>query len=338
MVATPQRSTVIDPNKLRIGGPDYSELEPAEARRKIKKILDQLNFGVVPEIINSATAGKQVQEEGIPARTPAKAIVQGITWVNAYNDGGENNFKVEYGQPVIFDVVTGLGVTGLNPAWGPGEYKIVGTAMGELVGGTARIPVLLGKQPSDNFSIIAKCKVDPEGEEDFPSIETWSSADTADDQNCLWSFELPKSCKFDEEATNNQTEWEGSGVFVKAFNLTRMYIYKDSLVLLHSSGKPNLQMYCEFVMCSQIMGVIDGFDLRKDDSAFIKIDDDLKGGVEGTRVKVFDKLLDAQKKIPRDAKVIANLFRCATSDDIESFTWHYFVTQANKCPIKDSTG
>lgn len=327
----PQRSTVIDSDKLKISTYGGDE---REARRKIKQLLDKINFAITPELVSSQRAGKATQGT-IPDRVPGKAIVHGVTWVIGSNDGGDSNYKIEYGQPVCFDMVSGQYATGLHPDWGPGEYKVIGTALGEVLSGQARIPVMLGKQPIENFALLCKANIDPEGGGSYPSVQTWSEAQTASDQQCLWDFELPKSYKFDEEGQENHVEWEGSGIFVKAFNVTRMYVYKDTLCLLHSSGKPRLQLYCEFAMGSKLLGTLDA-DLKKDADALMTIDTDFRGGMEGTKVKVFDKMLDNQKKLKKDTKVIVDLFRCATSDDIESFTWRYYVTQANKCQVKDS--
>lgn len=339
-MANYQRGTVIDADRLKISHADYEELEPAEARRKIKQILDQTNFGISPELVNAERAGKQV-EGAIPARVPGKAILHGVTWVMGSNDGSGNNYRIEYGKPVAFDMVSGKYVTGVNPDWGPGEFKVVGTALGELLLGLDRIPVSLGTQSNENFAVLARCRNNPDEEgSEFPSIQTWSEAETATDQNILWDFELPKSFQFDPESEENAVEWEGSGLFVKATNISRMYVYKEALVLLHSAGKPSLQFYCDFQMGSKLFGTLTE-DLRKDENALMKIDSDFSGGLESAeggekKVKVYDKLLDTSKKLKKDTKVFVDLMHCATGDDLEgSFTWKFYVTQANKCPVKD---
>lgn len=325
------RSTVVNPESLKVA--TYSTLSPRDARRKIKRLLDQTALMVSPEKVSAARAGRQTGEGNIPDRVPGKAIVHGVTYVNCSNDGSENNHAVEYGKPVCFNMVTGQGATGINPAWGTDEYKVLGTALGDVATGSSRIPVLLGVQPNDNFAIVAKCTPNVSAGHAHHSLDTWSSAVDMIDQPAVWDFELPKDVSFAEDEDSGAGTWNGSGSFVRACNLTRQYIYKEMYVLLHSSGKPKLQFFCEFYMAPTIYGTLNDGILTQG-GATLTIDPEVGGGIEGSTCMVYDRMLDVNAYLNPGTKILATLQRTGFVGDDSRFTWKYFITQANQCPGK----
>jgi hypothetical protein len=330
----PFRSTLVEPNNFRISS--YGSLSQRDARRKIKRLLDQTNFMISAEYITQGGAGRQTGGN-FPTAVPAKAIVHGVTNVLASNDGSGNNYGVEYGRPVCFDMVTGAAVTGIHPSWTGDEYKIVGTALADMPYGLSRIPVLLGVQPSDSFAVVGVAFPNEAVGNTWPTMLDWSAAEDIADQQAVWDFELPFAVEFDEQGFDGDGIWEPSGVFAKVCNLSRQYVYKDMFVLLHSSGKPKLQLYCEFYMSPTISGVLNDH-VEQDGKGNITIDNWLRGGIEGDEAFVWDnRMLPSGKRLTAGTRVIANLFRFGHSGDDGRFVWQYYITQADKCPVSTSS-
>lgn len=134
---------------------DYPGIAPKEARIAIKKKLDGMTIAVqVAPLVASdlpAAAGELV----------GPAADSGVVFVNAFNDGTDNSWEILHGQPVVFDTVTGRGVTGINPKWSRSEYKIVGTAWkSHRDKGWARIPVKIHSfeyDPDYTYCAIPVC-------------------------------------------------------------------------------------------------------------------------------------------------------------------------------------
>lgn len=338
------RSVALDYSKLKLDHPDYASKTPAEARQKIKKILDLANFAIATEPINLSAASRIIGSDFLPSRMSTRAVVNGVTWVIANVDGTENTGKVVYGKPVVFDTTTGKTVTGINEKWSADEYKIIGVALDELASGRKMIPVAVGQNPQSatTSTVLAKCKVSDGGT--HPSIQDWSEADHTD-QMLVWEFELPKASEFKETdktlwfkdiGTAGETRWQGSGEYVKAYNLDRTYVYKNAVVLLTKYSKAaQAQYYFNFEMSPTIYGTLDA-DLTKNDSALITIDTALLGGIEGTKVKVHDRFLSTGKKLASGVKVGAVLERMCEQGNVDGeFSWRFHVMQSNACPVPE---
>lgn len=339
------RSVVLDPAKLKIDHEDYSSGTNAEARVKIKRILDLTNFAIATEEISTARASQFLpQDATLPSRMATRAIIHGVSWVMANSDGTDDTGVIKYGKPVVFDTKTGKSVTGINDKWSPGEYRILGTALDELESGYKLIPILLGSPPmQQDGPITCRAKVKTGT---WPSIQTWSEATPdSDEQQSVWEFELPKSHEFkeadstkwlDDIETAGESHWEGSGEFVKAFNLDRTYVYKNSLVTLTKQSKGGAaQYYFNFQMAQTLTGTLDG-NLTKESNALMTIVPTDKT-IQGTKVKVHDRFLSTGKKLATGTKVLVQLMRqpSAAEDEPvnEPFIWRYVVTQSNNCPV-----
>lgn len=81
--------------------------------------------------INHVKISKKILEDkGITGTEPQRRMtISGVTLVKAYYDGTNNTYKIEKGQPVAFDTVTGVAVTGINPKWSVFEYRTIGVAL-----------------------------------------------------------------------------------------------------------------------------------------------------------------------------------------------------------------
>lgn len=337
------RSVALDYSKLKSDHPDYSGKQPAEIRRAIKKILDLCSFSIATEEVSQAI----VDNTGAvtPESMSVRGVISGVTWVNGNADGTDNTGKIEYGKPVVFDVTTGKTVTGINAKWAEDEYKVLGIALDEVASGQKLIPVAVGQTPQSETSttVLAKARVKTGT---YPTLQSWSEAASATEQRVIWEFELPKTSAFIEANVNSwfndvsseaATRWQGSGEFVKAFNLDRTYVYKDMPVLLHKANKGAAkQFYFNFQMASSIVGTLDG-DLSYNGNALITIDTAFNGGIQGSKCKIYDnRLLPAGKKLLSGTKVWATLEREAAVGNENTpgaFQWKFYVTQADACPV-----
>jgi hypothetical protein len=121
----------------------YPSKTPKEARQYIKALLDNKNFAVSvsPTIASQLRSAAGSSTDNIQSLMKAHGIVH----VNTIVESSEYHYAIETGQPVCFEIYYGKYLTGINPAWGVDEYKIVGAAMAPNSGGLKRIPVLLNK-------------------------------------------------------------------------------------------------------------------------------------------------------------------------------------------------
>lgn len=322
----------VSPAKFLISHADYNGKSKSEARREIKKLLDKYRISITPEMLapNRFTYANGAKVQG-------RFITTGTTWVRAYYDNTDNTGKIEYGKPVAFDTVKGWGVTGINPKWSPDEYKVVGVSLAdyEQTGEQGKVPVVLEDTPKVLEPVLAKAKVK---EGDWPSIQSWSEATQgSNNQQVIWEFELPKEIKFKESDSSKwfegagDTKWEGSGAYVKAFNLTRQYVPKNVYTWLHPDKKTG-QLYFDYYMPPSLLGTLDT-QLTTGGSVLMTIHEHFRGEFEGEKVKVYDYLMNANKKLPQGAKVWTNLFRYSSTNTIDPFVWRLGIVQSNTCPI-----
>lgn len=143
-----QRFDVQKNEKLKIaywmsGGGSGEDLDYRAAKKKIVKLLAGMNFGVnVTPLERSSVI--DVAGESIDLTHEVRN--SGI--VNVLGNVGYYGHPIRNGAPICFDVDTGYAVTGVNPQWHPSEYKLVGTAYGELSSGTGLVPCKLGPAPA----------------------------------------------------------------------------------------------------------------------------------------------------------------------------------------------
>jgi len=123
----------------------YPDLETDADRRKyITSILKKTNFMVNVTPISNTEYFNLTQGGVTPFAFSGAAVHTGMVWVNCYVDGTDLTGSIVTGKPVVFDTVTGRGVTGIHPSWKTDEYKIVGTAWKPFTGpGWGRIPISL---------------------------------------------------------------------------------------------------------------------------------------------------------------------------------------------------
>jgi hypothetical protein len=326
---------VVDPAKFKIDHADYSGKTKPDARKAIKKLLEKYKLAVCPEPITA----DRVYSGG---DTRGKAIIAGTTWVRCFTDGTDNTGAIKFGKPVVFDTVKGFGVTGINDKWAEDEYYILGKALQDYAGpGEDKIIMQFVEQVPHKGEIIAKCKIDPAAGGRYPVFQDWTEADTgADQQKCIWSFELPKSIVFKDTSDNiylkdsGNNKWEGAGQYVKAFNLTRQYVMKNALCHLFPSGNDAVQYYFSYSMPQTFYGKLDA-DLKQGDFALATVDGDHTAGIEGSKMRVYDKMLSSvnsiSSKLKSGTKILATLTQKNTNTD---FVWRLVVQQADACPIR----
>ena len=124
-----------DPAKLKISHADYAGKTPVEARKAIKKLLDNHSVVITTEKIDKArieailgtnAGGEKIP---IPAYMQSSGQMEGMCMARAFYDGTDNSGAITAGKPVVIDTVTGNCVTGINSKWSPDEYKLVGVAL-----------------------------------------------------------------------------------------------------------------------------------------------------------------------------------------------------------------
>src|SRR4051812_46019691 len=96
--------------KLKMDHDDYAPLSDAAIRLAITGLLGGNNFGVIHEQMSQEDADEFEADakDGI-----SSVIAHGVTWVKCFADGSTKRGKIKTGKPVVFDMVSGEGVTGI---------------------------------------------------------------------------------------------------------------------------------------------------------------------------------------------------------------------------------
>lgn len=314
--------------EFTISDPKWSEYKkPAEKRRAIAKALNDYKFAITPERLSADRIG----QGGV-----GKAVIAGVTRVLAFYDTSDNRGEIKHGRPVVFDMVSGMGVTGINPKWGPGEYKIVGKALNDCKvqnpqGTIIQIEIFDPPPPPDQ--VVAKAAV-AQGDT-YPNIQKWSEGD---EQMYVYPFELPEVCNYDNTKPDKglgegATNWKGSGQFVYGYNTTRQYVVKGAFCLLDLAGTKDTQYYFEHWMFQQCLATLDA-ELKAGMDVLATIDSEWASGVEGTKIKVYDKMMQAGYRLKAGAKVMVSVLRHGTG---EKPVWRFAVVQSVDCPDKPAT-
>jgi hypothetical protein len=148
------RPVAVEYDDLLITSEKYAGKTHAEARRLIKKILDQMTFCVSTEAVSKDTASALLNDDTLPDTVHGKAVIHGVTWIVGNVDGTDDTGVIKYGKPVAVDTTTGKCVTGVNSKWSADEYKVIGTALDEVLSGKKRIPVLLGTPSAPEETVM----------------------------------------------------------------------------------------------------------------------------------------------------------------------------------------
>ena len=123
--------------QIKIAESNGDQISEREARRRIACILRRYTFSIFPLQIDtnymactrsSDDYNQVITDGGGNLSAPYKSVSSGDAVVRAYHDGTSNTYAIQSGECVVFDMVTGTGVTGINPCWHPDEYVIVGIA------------------------------------------------------------------------------------------------------------------------------------------------------------------------------------------------------------------
>lgn len=146
-----QRFDVQKNSKLTVaywksGGGGGTDLSDSEARRKIVKLLAGMTFGVNVIPVHK---DRIIDAAGEITDLTSDVRNNGVVMVLA---NGEP-YPIRNGAPLCFDTVTGYAVAGVRPEWQPAEYKLVGTAMGEVSDGMTTIPMRLGPSASSGGTV-----------------------------------------------------------------------------------------------------------------------------------------------------------------------------------------
>lgn len=81
---------------------------------------------------------------GFSGKMQSKAVMDGTVLVNCIYDSSERTGQIKANEPVVLCYIDGKSCTGINTAWSPAEYKIVGIATETMqYNGTRKIPVRL---------------------------------------------------------------------------------------------------------------------------------------------------------------------------------------------------
>lgn len=122
----------------------------SQARKRIVKLLSGMQFGVNVVPVEKRTivdaAGRVVD---LTNEVRNNGVV--MTLGNAGNTA--LTYFIRNGAPVCFDMSTGYCVTGVNPNWQSDEYKIIGTAMGEVEDGIQLVPIKFGSPASSGGTV-----------------------------------------------------------------------------------------------------------------------------------------------------------------------------------------
>lgn len=133
--------------KLKLDHDDYDDLSPQQARISIAKLLQEFNFGVIFEKIKEA----DFKDFGDYKDGVTSVVADGIVWVKCFADNSGSRAKIKAGKPVIFDMTSAEGVTGIHPDMTPAEYRVIGTALKDFEGtedeDSDYIPISLKPEP-----------------------------------------------------------------------------------------------------------------------------------------------------------------------------------------------
>lgn len=125
---------------------DYPSLPAGQARIEIARLIANKVPTVAGEYVSQNLVRRFIDDFN---EAGMRVAVDGLVWVFAYVDGTPNTATIQKNQPVVFDMVTGCSVTGIDPDWSEEEYVIVGTAMEGYAGpGRKRIVIKLSPPPT----------------------------------------------------------------------------------------------------------------------------------------------------------------------------------------------
>lgn len=314
-------------------------MDPTDARRYIRTLLANQRIGFTPELVSPDRLGGQVDVIG-------KAVVAGTTNVKCFYDGTDNTGEIRHGASVVFDTTTGLAVTGINPKWTPDQYKVVGTAMGEYrtpnPGAFGIIQMTIKEdQPLPEGPIIARAA--PAPGLTWPTMFSWCDADPGvpGSQEYVWTAELPADLSFNPQTGYGASfglggnVWQGSGEYVYIYNLTRQYVHMGAYLEIKPAGATARQYYCEYYMTPSVIAKLLEI-LKEGNSANAELITSSQQGINGTFIKVDDRMLKDGQQLKKDQNVWCSLYRYTAGAGLD-FVWRWGAVQSVECPEKQPT-